>query len=212
MSPSPGSHNELGGSGESSDRARTESATAAEQSTATLVCAAQAGDRDAFGVVYERYASWVHGILLAHGSDDEAADLVQDVFHRAISHLGTLRDPGAFGGWIAQIARNAARMSHRGALRLVPLTDEMSERLQPAAPESTELDGAAVMAAIRALPEAYREALMLRLVEGLSGAEIAERMGMTHGSVRVNLHRGLAQLRDRFARERTNRPGHGLEQ
>ena len=51
------------------------------------------------------------------------------------------------------------------------------------------------MAAIAALPEAYRGTLTLRLVAGLSGAEIAERTGMTHGSVRVNLTRGMAQLR-----------------
>jgi RNA polymerase sigma-70 factor (ECF subfamily) len=49
---------------------------------------------------------------------------------------------------------------------------------------------------IRRLPEAYRDTLMLRLVEGMSGAEIAERTGLTPGSVRVNLHRGMQLLRD----------------
>ena len=49
--------------------------------------------------------------------------------------------------------------------------------------------------AIRALPEAYRETLLLRLVEGLTGPEIAERTGLSPGSVRVNLHRGMALLR-----------------
>ena len=52
-----------------------------------------------------------------------------------------------------------------------------------------------MLAAIRALPEAYRETLTLRLVEGMTGPEIAERTGLTHGSVRVNLHRGMLQLR-----------------
>ena len=51
---------------------------------------------------------------------------------------------------------------------------------------------------IRHLPEAYRETLMLRLVEGMSGPEIAERTGMTPGSVRVNLHRGITMLRERL--------------
>ena len=54
------------------------------------------------------------------------------------------------------------------------------------------------MDAIAALPEAYRETLMLRFVAGLSGPEIAERTGLTHGSVRVNLHRGVALLRERM--------------
>ena len=45
------------------------------------------------------------------------------------------------------------------------------------------------------LSETYRETLILRLVEGMTGPEIAARTGMTHGSVRVNLHRGMEQLR-----------------
>ena len=54
----------------------------------------------------------------------------------------------------------------------------------------------AVLAAIRRLPEAYRETLVLRLVEGLTGPEIAERTGLQPGSVRVNLHRGMQMLRE----------------
>ena len=52
---------------------------------------------------------------------------------------------------------------------------------------------------IRDRPEAYRETLLMRLVEGLSGPEIAERTGLTPESVRVNLHRGMKLLRDRLA-------------
>ena len=55
-----------------------------------------------------------------------------------------------------------------------------------------------MLAAIRALPEAYRETLVLRLVEGMTGPEIAERTGLTAGSVRVNLYRGMKQLRERL--------------
>ena len=54
---------------------------------------------------------------------------------------------------------------------------------------------------MRGLPEAYREPLVLRLVEGLTGPEIAARTGMTHGSVRVNLCRGMAMLRPLLAME-----------
>jgi len=58
-----------------------------------------------------------------------------------------------------------------------------------------EGQAAAILDAIRSLSEAYRETLILRLVEGMTGPEIAARTGMTHGSVRVNLHRGMQQLR-----------------
>jgi len=52
-----------------------------------------------------------------------------------------------------------------------------------------------VLDCVRKLPDAYRETLVLRLVEGFTGPEIAERTGLTHGSVRVNLTRGMALLR-----------------
>ena len=61
--------------------------------------------------------------------------------------------------------------------------------------------GEQVLALIRGLPESYRETLILRLVEGLTGPQIAERIGMTHGSVRVNLSRGMAQLRPLLAKK-----------
>ena len=54
----------------------------------------------------------------------------------------------------------------------------------------------AILAVIRALPEAYSETLVLRLVEGMTGEEIAERTGLTPGSVRVNLHRGMSPARE----------------
>jgi RNA polymerase sigma-70 factor (ECF subfamily) len=60
------------------------------------------------------------------------------------------------------------------------------------------LEALAVLAAIRALPDAYRETLVLRLVEGMTGPEIAARTGLTAASVRVNLHRGMKQLRERL--------------
>jgi len=58
---------------------------------------------------------------------------------------------------------------------------------------------AAVLDAVMSLPDAYRETLILRLVEGMTGPEIAARTGMTHGSVRVNLHRGMEQLRAKLS-------------
>ena len=55
-----------------------------------------------------------------------------------------------------------------------------------------------VLDAIRQLPDAYRDTLLMRLVEGMSGQEIAERTGLSPGSVRVNLHRGMKLLREKL--------------
>src|ERR1043166_4605514 len=127
---------------------------------AAIVLSARAGNRDSYGVLYSRYARYVHAVLLAHVAPDEAPDLVQDVFLHALGKLATLRDPAAFGWWIAEIARNVARMSRRGRVELVELDEQLAAPDQPAAGEA--VDGEAVLAAIRGLPDAYSEPLLLR--------------------------------------------------
>jgi RNA polymerase sigma-70 factor, ECF subfamily len=161
-----------------------------------LVRAALAGDSAAFTRLYERYGRLVHGLLLARVGPDEVEDLVQDVFLTAWRRLDDLRDPAAFGGWIAMIARNRATDFHRRTAEFVELPDDL------ASPDtaSAGADARVALAAIRSLPDAYRETLILRLVEGLSGPEIAERTGLTPGSVRVNLHRGMKMLREKLHR------------
>jgi RNA polymerase sigma-70 factor (ECF subfamily) len=62
------------------------------------------------------------------------------------------------------------------------------------------VEAKAILEIVRSLPEAYRETLILRLVEGMTGPEIAARTGLTPGSVRVNLHRGMARLREKLDR------------
>lgn len=160
---------------------------------AALVGRVVAGDREAFSELYAHYAPLVHGILLARVPYGEVGDLVQDVFLVAFKKLGSLRDRERFGPWVAMIARNRAVDFHRRAR----VTEELSEELaQGPAPRPAEAEE--VLEIIRALPEAYRETLVLRLVEGMTGPEIAERTGLRPDSVRVNLHRGMKQLRERL--------------
>jgi RNA polymerase sigma-70 factor (ECF subfamily) len=159
---------------------------------AELARAARHGSRAAFGRLYDRYARMVHGILLARVPHGEVDDLAQDVFLSALRQLSALRDDGAVGGWLAMIARNRAHDYHRRAREWTELPDEM-----PAADRHTP-EALAALEAIRALPDTYRETLMLRLVEGMTGEEIAARTGMTPASVRVNLHRGMKQLRQKL--------------
>ena len=164
---------------------------------AELVRTAQRGDRNAFGALYERYAGMVHGILLGRVPASAVEDLVQDVFLKAMPRITSLRDPDHFGGWLAAIARNRAvdyfRESNAAPGHLEDAPQEEPKSAEAGGVEKTEADF--VLAAIRQLPEAYRETLILRLVEGMTGPEIALRTGLTHGSVRVNLHRGMQQLR-----------------
>ena len=159
---------------------------------AQLVNAARDGNRAAFGELYCKYARVVHGILLARIPSDEVDDLLQDVFLHAMGKLHTLRDAAAFAVWISAIARNRATDFHRRSRELVDLPEEVADENPPAE------DAHEILAVIRRLPDAYRETLILRLVEGLTGPEIAARTGLTPGSVRVNLHRGMQQLREKL--------------
>ena len=158
-----------------------------------LILAAAAGDRGAFGELYVRYARMVHGILLARVPPRDAEDLVQEVFMSAMRQLRGLRTAAAFRGWLAAIARNRAIDYFRGAARSAPL-DEATTREH--GPRAAPQDAFLVLDLIRGLPEAYRETLILRLVEGMTGPEIAQRTGLTPDSVRVNLCRGMKMLRD----------------
>jgi RNA polymerase sigma-70 factor, ECF subfamily len=155
---------------------RPEAAAEAQSSETALVESARAGDRAAFESLYRAYAPLVHGVLLARVPYGEVSDLVQDVFLTAFRKLGHLRDPARFGPWVAIIARNRAADFYRRARQTEELHDELAQgpRCEAEASEALEI--------IRSLPEAYRETLVLRLVEGMTG----------------NLHRGMKLLRQRL--------------
>jgi len=160
---------------------------------AALVEAVLAGNHDMFGRLYQLYAPLVHGVLLARLPRSEVEDMVQDIFLHALRKLHTLRDTRAFGPWIAMIARNRAMDFHRRSRETIELTDDLRSA------DSSQSKAEEILAIICTLPDAYRETLVLRLVEGMTGPEIATRTGLTSASVRVNLHRGMKLLRAKLS-------------
>lgn len=166
----------------------------------SLVSAARDGDRVAFGRLYDRYARMVHGILLARVPPREVDDLVQDVFLLALRQLHSLRDVSRFGAWLGTITRNRATDYFRKTIPDEKVTEPVAEDQVESrtANDTSQQEAAVILAVVRALPEPYREPLILRLVEGMTGPEIAARTGLTHGSVRVNLCRGMQVLREKL--------------
>lgn len=162
------------------------------KSEARLVERVLSGEQEAFGELYKLFAPLVHGIVLARVPRDEVEDIAQNVFLAAYKNLHTLRDYSAVGPWLAMIARNYAMEFYR---REKP-TEELPEDLTHHDDARTE--AREILAAIQTLPDTYRETLVLRLVEGMTGAEIAEQIGLTPESVRVNLHRGMKLLRQKL--------------
>jgi len=165
---------------------------------AQRVRSAQDGDRLAFAALHRDFARVVHGILLARCGAGDAEDLTQEVFLHAFEHLRELRDPAAFPAWLCTAARNAG-VDHARRRQRRPAAAELQEladrQVAPGEVLAHRETLAKVLGCVRQLPDAYREVLVLRLVEGLSGPAIAARTGLTHGSVRVNLTRGMALLR-----------------
>lgn len=172
--------------------ANRETKTEAKPTQARLVERICAGEQGAFDELYRSYARMVHGIVLARVPYDEVDDIVQEVFLAAYKNINTLRDKNAVGAWLAMIARNRANEFYRS----FKPTEELPESLPQN--HNSQHEAQEILDAVRSLSEAYRETLVMRLVEGMTGEEIAERTGLTHQSVRVNLHRGMKLLREKL--------------
>lgn len=167
-------------------------ATQTDRPEARLVERICAGDGEAFGEFYKMFAPVVHGIVLARVPRDEVDDIVQNVFVSAYKNLHTVRDRNRVGAWLAMIARNLSIEYYRRGKPTEELPEELRQK------DDLKSEASEIFAAIRSLPDAYRETLILRLVEGLTGAEIAARTGLTDESTRVNLHRGMKMLRQKL--------------
>ena len=148
-----------------------------------------------FNKLYREYGPLVHGILLARLPRDEVPDVLQDVFLAAFKNLGSLRDKNAAGGWLVKIARNHAANFYRSSRPTVILADDIEGR------SDRHSEAAEALRMIKTLPDAYCETLVLRLVEGMTGDEIARQTGKTPESIRVNLHRGMTMLRRKLGIE-----------
>ncbi len=155
------------------------------------IVAAMAGDRAAFARLYEAYHPTIRGVVVASIGIVDVSDVVQDIFAIALRRIAELRDATAFRGWLAAIARSRCIDTLRRQRPTEPVDEE-----RWASGDPPRTDALVVLRAIRQLPPSYQETVVMRLVEGMSAAEIADYTGMTPGSVRVNLHRGLKLLRE----------------
>ena len=177
-----------------------------------LVDAILAGDRDAFRIIVERESRTVIGACSRIlGSMVEAEDVAQEAFVIAYRALGTYRGEGALGGWLTRIAvRLALRRSgqRREVTWIDPHADFASTAAgrslrggDPAVLHAAEERAGAVRSAVAGLPDSYREIVALRFFGDLSLKEIATTTGRPLGTVKTQLHRGLARLRDRLGPE-----------
>lgn len=169
------------------------------------------GDLQAFDEVYGRFGEMVYNLAVRlSGNREEAADLTQEVFLRVYRHLGSFGGRSTLKTWVFRIAVNHCRDR---LSRHVPLMQSIDDGMEeggvaiadPArGPEELAVaadEGRRVSEGLARLPQVFREAVVLRDLEGLSYEEIAEVLGVRVGTVRSRIARGREQLRLLLERE-----------
>ncbi len=173
----------------------------------------------ALDALWREHRRWVAAILLAYmPREAELDDLLQEVAVIFVSRIGELRDRGALRPWLRTIAINAARMDARARrarrVHLRPLEDQDGEMAlaDPSAEHEqlasdTRAEAEAVMRLARALPEDYREPLLLRSVQGLTQKQISVTLGLPETTIETRLARARRMLRQQVDEMHTPRSG-----
>ena len=184
-----------------------------EPSDETLAARAAAGDTSAFETIVERYQARFFRLACRLTSDTDASDVLQETFLQIYRHLPSFRGDAQFGTWVYRIAMNAALMHRRAARRrpadsletYLPRFDADGRHLATPAElrvvshadehlDRQMLAGKA-RAAIAQLPEMYREPFVLRDLEDMPTAHVAQVLGIAPATVRQRVHRARLMLR-----------------
>lgn len=180
--------------------------TVSEEKPAVLdsIRRAQAGDVDAFELLYREHAGRIYVLCLRlkAGDTSGATELMQDVFIKAWRRLATFRGDSAFSSWLHRLAVNImlenARSEGRRTTRVLTMDD--TSRLAGAARSSGIELKMDMEDAIASLPKGARLAFVLHDVEGYQHREIAEQLGVSVGTIKAQLHRARRLLRERLER------------
>lgn len=171
-----------------------------------LVARAQAGDGEAFGILFEQHKKRVYSLcLLMTGDVADAEDLTQDAFIQVFRKLGTFRGDSAFSTWLYRVAVNTVLMSLRRRKPKQVSLDEpvcIDHSMVPRDfgrndPElSGTVDRIALIRAIKELPEGYRRIFILHEVEGYQHHEIAAMLHCSVGNSKSQLHKAKLKIRE----------------
>ena len=188
-------------------------ASVAGEDDETLAARAAAGDAHAFETLVTRYQARVYRLACRLTSDTDAPDVLQDTFLQAYRHLASFRAESKFGTWLFRIATNASLMHRRGLARrpgeslerFLPRFEdqgahaETPAQLQVASRADESIDrqvlAAKAKAAIARLPDLYRDAFVLRDLEEMPTADVADVLGIEAAAVRQRVHRARLMLR-----------------
>lgn len=178
-----------------------------------LAARAATGDDQAFEQLVGKYQARVYRLACRLTSETDAPDVLQDTFLQVHRHVASFRADSTFSTWIYRIAMNAGLMHRRARARrptepldaFLPRFDASGShvglpsqlRLASRAEELLDRQELArkARAAVARLPDLYREAFVLRDLEDLPTAEVAEVLGVDTGAVRQRVHRARLMIR-----------------
>jgi RNA polymerase sigma-70 factor, ECF subfamily len=189
------------------------SASATDPTDETLAAQAAGGETSAFEAIVGRYQARVFRLACRLTSDTEAPDVLQETFLQIYRHLPSFRGESQFGTWVYRIAVNAALMHRRATARrpaepldrFLPGFDASGKHL--ATPAELQVASCAdelldrrflaekARDGIARLPDLYRDAFVLRDLEEMSTADVAETLGVDPATVRQRVHRARLMLR-----------------
>jgi len=172
-----------------------------------LIDAALAGQTEAFGQLVTRYQNRLYNsVVHVIGSEDEAADVVQDAFVQAFVKLKSFSRQAAFYTWLYRIALNLA-ISRRRRRRPIESVEQSKEQTgdeplgrgdAPGDRLQRQEQAVTVRAALAALAEEYRTVIVLREIDGCDYETISEILDLPIGTVRSRLHRARTHLREQL--------------
>jgi RNA polymerase sigma-70 factor (ECF subfamily) len=184
-----------------------------EPTDETLAARAASGDGHAFEELVTRYQARMFRLACRMTSEADAPDILQDTFLQVHRHLAEFRGASKFGTWLYRIATNTCLMHRRSASRRPADSLEMymprfdgsgghagtPDELRVVSRIDDLIDQATLAAkareAIGRLPDLYRDAFVLRDLEGLATTEVAEALGIDSATVRQRAHRARLMLR-----------------
>ena len=170
------------------------------QSDADLVAAINTGDTEAFEVLYRRHRDWTVNLACRFTDDpDLALDVLQDTFLYVLKKFPGFRLTCQFRSFLYPAVRNLAIAARRKAARLQSTPDTLATLDTPPDDRCGQEETASrerLSAVLARLPEAHREVLLLRFVDGLSLAEVGTALAIPVGTVKSRLHSALETLRN----------------
>lgn len=164
----------------------------------SLIALAAVGDRAASRALYDRHAARVHRLTFrVCGDPDLAQDLTQEVFVKVFRSLGQFRGESAFSTWVHRIAVTVSLNAMRKVKRLREREADLDEaQLHEADPDAIDPDlRERLAAAIEALPESVRIALVMHAIEGYTHAEIGSALGIAEGTSKAKVFDARARLK-----------------